>query len=213
MPLAARHLVTPSELRAGITGAIEMEILAPPPGPVAAAVESARVGARGLTIGVVAATAAVPALALVGLFAFRRRRYGPADERLLRRCRVAVRAVEREAARLGPAFDEVVAASTRMLDGATDVRDHYRAAGAAEHRTRAMRSEGAAAQKKELRSQRREALARLAEIASRLEETATELAAHGANQRRARHVDDLVRELLVELGTAKTADEEANEAA
>jgi len=212
-PIATRHLMTPTEVRAGLSGAVEMEILAPPLAPAVLALPSPRAETSLLPFAAFAGGAAgAPLLALFGwLFARRRRRR--VDERLLRRSRAALRAVERESAPLGPAFGEVAVQARHMLDGALDVQRHFRAARAAERRTRGLRAEGAAARRGELREQQREALTRLRDIAERLEETATQLASHGAGQARTQDLDALLRGLDMEVSTAVSADEEAQRAA
>lgn len=206
MGLATQHLLTLSEARSQLLGAIEVEHLVPPPPPPTAAARVAR-HAEG-----------VPALAwaggggglllLLGLgFVVGRRRKDPIRA-LVRRAEIARAAIGREVVALGPAFDPVAASSERLLEVARQHAAHHGSLEAALARTAQMSSESAGAQRMSLSAKRGEVRAKLEAVVARLEETATELAGRNADSARARGVDALVAELAMDLDAAVSAEEE-----
>lgn len=208
--LAHEHFLTPSELSARTTGAIEVRLLDPV--PMAVPVQIARADATsGVPLAYLAGGAGAPLLLVLAMgLARRRRRRG--DRVLLARAKKAVRAVCRETERLGPAFDDVATASRRMLDGAIAVVHHLDEVRAALRRTRALRSRGAHERRADLHRAAREALDRLAQIVDRLETTATQLAAQTASHAASRDVEALLGALDAEITTAVSADDEARAA-
>jgi hypothetical protein len=210
-PLAMRRLVTFSELVAGCSGALEVEVLGPPPAAAprpsaAAAVASPAVG-RG-------AAALAAALALLGL-AFGAARVRTARRRrrpelaLLGRSRVAAAAIATEARALGPAFDHVAGTASSLVDAAGGACEHVRAARGALRRLRPLGSCGVVEHRADLERQAGAALASLAGIVGRLEETAACLAARRAGQRRVVEADELLASLRLDVDDAVNATREA----
>lgn len=227
-PLAARHLVTLSELEQRCTGAFEVELLETAPSSVTmsdsihpapappALLTASRPPAPPLSRwtltepGLVAQFGAgVAFLLLLGALALHQRTRKSVATDLMRRCRVASRTVEREARALGPAFDHVIAASVRLVETALQAKDHLNAARSALHRTESLRADGARTTRGQLLEQQRRALGCMKGIAERLEETAAGLAVYRADQAQVLDADDLVGALDAELETAVTATREA----
>ena len=209
--LAHEHFLTPSELAAQTTGAIDVRLVEPV--PVAVPIRVARASmADDIPLGAYMAGGAGIPLAVVLLLGVARRRRRRPDRLLIARARRAVRAAEREVERLGPAFADVASATRRMLDGALSVQRHLEEVRAALRRTADLRSHGARERRGELHRAAREAVDRLAQIVDRLETTATRLAAQTASHAAARDVDALLETLEAELSTAKSADDEARAA-
>ncbi|MCA9608972.1 MAG: hypothetical protein KC619_25400 [Myxococcales bacterium] len=206
MGLATQHLLTLSEARAQLVGAIEVEHLVPPPPPPSVPAQ------------VVERAEGVPALAwagggagllfLAGLgFLFGRRRKDPIRA-LVRRAETARAAIGREVVALGPAFDPVAASSERLVEVVRQHAAHHASIEAALARTASMSSESAGARRMSLSAKRGEVRAKLESVVGRLEETATELAGRNADTARARGVDALVAELAMDLDAAVSAEEE-----
>ena len=209
--LAHEHFLTPSELEARTTGAIEVLLVEPVPVAVQMGVAPAAIAGEIPLAAYMAGGAGVP-LAIVLLLGVARRRRRRPDRILIARARRAVKGVEREVERLGPAFADVAAATRRMLDGALSVQRHLEEVRGALRRTRDLRSHGARERRGELHRAAREAVDRLAQIVDRLETTATRLAAQTASHAAARDVDRLLATLEAEFTTAKSADDEARAA-
>ncbi len=203
MPLAMRHLITPSEVRAQLQGAIVLEhLVQPAPVPamalVAGEAESVPMsiwlgGALGLGL-----------LGGLGLFSARRRR--DRVRALLRHAHRAQRVIERECAALGPAFDPVVASSKRLLEAAERSQAHRRAVERALVRT--AWTSAAHAERARLHEQAEAAVARLTMLVARLEQTATELAARNATRASAERVEELLTDLKDDLDTAASVEDE-----
>jgi hypothetical protein len=128
--------------------------------------------------------------------------------RLARRAARAVRAVDREVTRLGPAFSPVAAQSREVHDAFEQVRAH-----ATELVRAAARIDGegreAATRREALRADADVARARAEALVDRLEATAAALAAELAEQHRAHDVDERASRLGKELELAVGADREA----
>lgn len=212
-PLAARHLVTHSELVAGCTGALEVEVLGPPLPAIAGSVEEVERGPW-FGVGHVVAIVIMVLLVLIGValrVSARWKRARP-ELTLLQRSKAAAQAIEVESRTLGPAFDHVVATTGHLLGTARMVRDHLVDTRAALRRTRSLRAESVSAQRQELETQQLQILASLTGITERLEETAADLAARGAGRRRAHGADDpyvIIAALEQEVDSAVSATREA----
>lgn len=212
-PLAARNLVTHSELVASCNGALEVEVLGPPLPVMAGSVEDVGRGSwfqlrHAVALGVLAL------LLLIGvaLRVFVGRQRARPELIVLRRVRIAARAIEVESRTLGPAFDHVVATASHLLGTSRLVRDHLVDTRAALKKTRSLRADGAATQRRKLEEQQVGILTCLTGIAERLEETAADLAARGAGRRRAHGVDDpaaIIAALQQEVESAVSATREA----
>jgi len=199
-PLAMRHLMTASEARASLTGAIELEVLTPPPAPAAVVTreleEAPPSGWLGGGLGLTA---------LFGLgFVLARRRRDPVRASL-GRARRAARSIAKECAALGPAFDPVAASSERLLEAAARTEMHWRAAQKAIERTRWAAS--ATEERARLHEQAESARERLAGIAARLEQTATALAGRRVESTSALGADALLDELKDDLDAAVSAED------
>ncbi|MBX3270574.1 MAG: hypothetical protein KF729_09950 [Sandaracinaceae bacterium] len=207
--LATRHLLTLSEARGHLVGAIEVEHLAPPapPPPPPSAATLALREAEGVPA-LAWAGGGAGVLLLFGLGAVAARRRRDPIRALVRRAATARAAIGREVLALGPAFDPVAASAERLVEVARQHAAHHGSLEAAIARTRAMASSAAGARRATLSTKRAEVRARLAAVVARLEETATELAGRNADSARARGVDALVAELGADLDAAVAAEEE-----
>ncbi len=203
-PLAMRHLITVSEARASLQGAIFVEHLVPPPPPPPAMAVVAREASAVSPLAWLGAGAALLGLFGLGAVGVRRRR-DPVLA-LLRRARRAQRAIERECAGLGPAFDPVAASTARLLEAAERSEHHRREVERALSRT--AWTSAATAERARLHEQSEGARKRLAQIAQRLEQTVTALAGRRAAAHRAEGVDTLLGELEGDLDAAVSAEEE-----
>lgn len=202
--LATQNMLTLTEARAHLVGAIEVEHLVPPPPPPSPAARAVASAER--VPGLAWAGAGSGLFALVGLGLVLGRRRRDPIRALLRRATTARRAIGREVLALGPAFDPVAASAERLLEVARQHAAHHASLDAALARTREM---GAAeAQRMSLSAKRGEARARLEAMVARLEELATELAGRNADASRARGVDALIAELGADLDAAVAAEEE-----
>lgn len=212
--VGAAQLRTRSEVLADLRGAITLCAIREPAlvvgevvmaGPPTSDPTSAPRGSR-VPLGVLGALSA--ALAIGSAFAWRRARSRDAWPRLVRRAARAVRAVDREVARLGPAFSPVAAQSREVHDAFEQVRAH-----ATELVRAATRIDGegreAATRRESLRADADVARARAEALVDRLEATAAELAAELAEQHRAHDVDERASRLGKELELAVGADREA----
>jgi len=212
IPLAMRHLIGVREARDGLVGAIEVEHLvtmAEAIGVVPDHEPSAVVGRRADGGVPVAWVAVVLGLVGVGSWAgWRSRRRRGAVRSLRRRARRAHRAIVREIAALGPAFDPVGASVERLLEVVEQHAAHHGALTRALSRTAWTRSAEADGRRRALSERRAEVLRSLAAIVDRMEGLATDLAARGAESTRARGAEALMRELSDELDTVASVNRE-----
>ncbi|MCB9619012.1 MAG: hypothetical protein H6724_06125 [Sandaracinus sp.] len=209
--IASAQLRTRSETLATLRGRLEVCALRAP-GLVVGDVVVESAGASGETVEASAAPF-VGGAALLGLFGFaglfaRRRRSRDAWPKLERRADRAVRASEREVARLGPAFAPVASGAAEVLEVFRGVRAH-----AAELQRAVARIGGegreAATRRDALRAEAAVAVARGEGLVERLEGTAASLAAELAEQHRVRDIDERAVRLGRELELAVAADREA----
>lgn len=203
-PLAMRHLITVSEARANLQGAIHVEHLVPPPPPPPA---MAVVASEASNVPIVYWLAGVLGIGLIGaggVWQAQRRREPVAI--LVRRAQRARRAIARECATLGPAFDPVSASALRLLEATEQTAAHDRALAAAIARTEW--AAGAKEDHAKLLERKATARKRLIELVTRLEQTATQLAGRSADAARAMGVDSLLDELGTDLDAASEAEEE-----
>lgn len=203
-PLAMRHLITVSEARANLQGAIFVEHLVPPPPPPPAMAVVAREASEVSPLAWLGGGAGL--LAFFGLAALGVRRRRDPVLALLRRARRAQRSIERECAALGPAFDPVAASTARLLEAAERSEHHRREVERALSRT--AWTSAATAERARLHEQSEGAQKRLSQIAQRLEQTVTALAGRRAAAHRADGVDALLGELEGDLDAAVSAEEE-----
>lgn len=203
-PLAMRHLMTSTEARASLSGAIELEHLVPPAPPVPATVAIVREASDAHPLGWLGAGLGVSALLGLGWVTTRRRRDPMLA--LLRRARRAQRSVAGECAALGPAFDPVAASAQRLLEAASRTEAHRREVEKAVARTRWATS--ATAERARLHEQSESARRRLVDIATRLEQTATALAGRRAESASPSGVETLLGELNDDLDAAVRAEED-----
>ncbi|MEM9070928.1 MAG: hypothetical protein AAGE52_20630 [Myxococcota bacterium] len=202
--LAARQLQTRSEAAAMLSGVLEVDVYGVP----AAVTEAAE------PKGAIASVDAGPSYAWgflglvpLGLLAlFRRKRESWASWR--KRAKRATKAIEREAARLGPAYDHVVETSRELCERAMLLERHAQAIGDAERRIEGKRST-AAARREELTQEARLARANMEALVQRLEGVAAELAAQVARHERVVDIDQISLAMSRELEIAVAADHEA----
>jgi hypothetical protein len=207
-PIASRYLITPSEARSSLTGAIEIEVLDPPPLAGMAGLAGPPAAASMLPLALVAGgMAGLPIVLAFGAWRRRRQRAHP-EKALLARAERARSSIRRESDALGLAFVEVATQGERLLDTARAAVHHLEQARAAARRTAHL--ESAADRRAEIVAQQADALARLEQIVRRLEDTAGRLAAHRAAHARVKNLDSTVSDLAGELETALSADTEAH---
>ena len=207
--LAARHLVTASEERAALTGALIVEVMAPVEAvpPVQAA-----------TAAVVETSSAIPGWAWAGglvsapllfglLIAAARRRARP-EEVLLRRAVAAHGALVRAARALGTAFAGATRAADGLLAGARHASAHVAALDRAIRESEFVRSGEGAAKVAELRARRLSAIERLSRVVAQMEEAAVELAGARADRSEAGDVEQKLSALRseLEIGSATEAE-------
>ncbi len=211
-PLAARHLVTASEMESSCTGAIEIEVVGVRSEPVVTTASGKMVGTipDGPSISPMAVSLGAAAIVLLLIGGFVKRRVNRRPEAgLIRRCRAAHRAVENEARELGPAFGYVIAASAELKDAAFGAKAHLVSLRTAAKSTGRLQAARAMAKREELVLSQTEALDRMKGIAERLENAAAELASYRVQQSRVPHLDEIATHLVRELETAVAATEEA----
>jgi hypothetical protein len=211
--VGAAQLRTRSEVLADLRGAIAVCAIREPALVVGDVVMAAAPTPEGrgsrVPLGVLGVLGALGAALAFGFaLAWRRARSRDAWPRLVRRAARAVRAVDREVTRLGPAFSPVAAQSREVHDAFEQVRAH-----ATELVRAATRIDGegreAATRRESLRADADVARARAEALVDRLEATAAELAAELAEQHRAHDVDERASRLGKELELAVGADREA----
>lgn len=188
--LASRNLVTASEARASITGAIFVDVLGTTPAPSVASAPPTPAAGSLQPMAIAGAALGLPMIAL-GLFMASRRRASREDELVARATR-ARRAILREARTLGPAFDGALASAQQLFEAATRQREHLAEIDRALARSGWVRAETAAAGLEVLRARRAEGLVRLDAIVGRLEETVVRMAACVADRSA---IADLARDL------------------
>jgi hypothetical protein len=200
--LAARRLVTSSELRASLQGAIEIETLRPPAvAPSATLAETAP-----SATGALAALALALVLSATGAFVLRRRE--PAEAVLLRRARRASDAIARKARTLGPAFVGCLAPASRLEAAARRSREHVLVLDRALAETRWAESEAARARVKELEARRARVVADLSRVVEQLEVTLVRLTALGAERHAENEVASVVSRMEDELDLGETVERE-----
>lgn len=172
--LAARHLVTASELRASLTGVILVEVLGEDAPPVVTSVAAAPVTSSSAALAG-AAMLSLPLLAL-GLVLARRRRTDR-DAALMARVARARAAITREARTLGAAFEGALASANALAEAAGRQRAHLVELDRAIARAGWVRSEAASASLATMHARRAEGLAKLEAIVAQLEETVVRMAA------------------------------------
>lgn len=206
--LAAQQLQTRSEAAALLTGRIEVLVHGAPPAPVVDEPQPADIVApvpdetsNGWLWGL---------LGLIpiggGLLFWRSRR----DEwkEWLARAAAAVKNIEREGARLGPAFDDAVAASRDLHERAVKMRQH--AADVVAARGRIAGSSGQAAAKKEqLAAELKSLEVNMEALVGRLEGVAAQMSAQVADQTKVKDLDSTLAAVGRELDIAIAADREA----
>lgn len=211
--VGAAQLRTRSEVLADLRGAIAVCAIREPALVVGEVVMAAAPTPEGrgsrVPLGVLGVLGALGAALAFGFaLAWRRARSRDAWPRLVRRAARAVRAVDREVTRLGPAFSPVAAQSREVHDAFEQVRAH-----ATELVRAAARIDGegreAATRRESLRADADVARARAEALVDRLEATAAALAAELAEQHRAHDVDERASRLGKELELAVGADREA----
>ncbi len=193
--LAAAHLVTATELRESLRGALEVEILRRPPiAPMAATRgvegESPALGASALAL----------VLALVGLSWLSRRE--PEEAVLLRRARRAREAIEARVRALGPAHHGIATSATGLETSVRGARVHLAKLDAALGASRWTRSDAARAERDRLAIRRASVRADLERMTGELESALVRLAAIEAERLAEPDLDAIARRLRdeVELG-------------
>lgn len=205
--VAARQLQTRSQAAASLHGRIEVQVHG---GPLAAAAAASPVRgavARHAPASVASASWWLGLVALFPLGAWVLRRRSPSRRRDLARARRAVRSIDHEARRLGPAFDGVVVASRELLDRAQGLAAHRREIARALDR---IQGGGEAAQRRRdaLLAEARGVEANLAALVAHLEGVAAELAAQVAGHARVKDLSARLAEMGAELELALAADRE-----
>ncbi|UJR84855.1 hypothetical protein [Sandaracinus amylolyticus] len=175
--LAARHLVTVSELRASLSGVIVAEVLGDEVAPIVHDVPSAAVVEPSVSPAALAGavTLSVPLFALGIVLARRRRRDHEAA--LMARVTKARAAIAREAKALGPAFEGALESANALAGAATRQKAHLVELDRAITRSAWVRSEAASATLSTMHARRAEARAKLESIVAQLEETVVRMAA------------------------------------
>ena len=208
--LAARHLVTASEMRERLDGAIEVEVRVPAgalPSEAPAAIAAVRAPtSRAAAYGGGAMLAALGAL-LGGVLA-RRRRSASAVHVLLARARRAHAALVRDARALGPPFEGVIGPADALLEGAKRSSQHLFEIDRALRDTAFVQSAAAAARLDALRAERRSALRRLEDGVSGLEEALVRLAHSRADRAAVTDLAGVLTRLGDEIAIGREVDAE-----
>jgi hypothetical protein len=174
--LATSHLVTASEMRGRLDGAIEVALLVPAsaiPSDAPAAALAEPASASLVPYGV-SAGGLLAALAL--MLGLRRRKVIPPELELLARARRAHEKLVKDARALGPQFEGVIAPGDKLLDGAKRSCAHLTEIDRSLKDTAFVKSAAAEARLEELRTERVRALRRLEDVVSGLEEAIVRLA-------------------------------------
>lgn len=182
--LGSRHMVTPSEYRASLRGALVVEVIAPvgaalsPSASAPTAAAPLDVAAPSQLLPIVGGVSVVSVLAL-GLLAWPKRR---PERDLLARARRAQRAVAAERTSLGEVFEGAKLAADKLMDAATRQHGHLGAIDRALAKSRWVRGDAARARIGELERRRAEGVSVLERIVGRLEEASVRLAACAADR-------------------------------
>lgn len=200
-PMAAAHLVTATELRASLRGALEVDVLrrSEAPTPVAALV------AEPASSGMGAATLA-GVLAAVGFVVLRRRE--PEEARLVRRARRAREAIETRARALGPALQGLATSAERLEAAVRRTREHLRALDAALDATRGAEGASARARRTELEARRAGARTDLERMTDELEATVVRLASIASERQAETEVERAALRLRAEIDLAEEVERE-----
>ena len=126
----------------------------------------------------------------------------------LARASAAVRSIEREAARLGPAFDDAVGASRDLHERAKKMRAHAAEIAAAQARIAGTSGE-ATARKEQLVAEGKALEVNMEALVGRLEGVAAQMSTQVAGQAKVRDLDDTLAAVGRELDIAIAADREA----
>lgn len=182
--LASSHLVTASEMRGRLDGAIEVELLVPESAipvdaPIAAAAVREPEGMGFLPYGV-GGGGLLLALAM-GLM-MRRRTEVPREVELSARAKRAHDNLVKDAKALGPQFEGVIPPGDKLLDAAKRSRDHLGEIDRALKDASFVKSAAAEARLQDLREDRKRALEQLSDVVSGLEEAVVRLAASRADR-------------------------------
>lgn len=178
--LATAHLVTASEMRGRLDGAIEVALMVPASAipsdaPAAAAVAPTTSLAP---YGVFGGTLLALALAL-GL---RRRKGAPPELELAARARRAHDKLVKDARALGPQFEGVIAPGDKLLEATQRSLAHLLEIDRSLKETAFVKSAAAGARVRELEGERKSALHRLEDVVSGLEVAVVRLAASRADR-------------------------------
>lgn len=200
--LAARRLVTASEVRASLSGAIEVETLRPPAGAPATELAAVAPDAPG---GMSAIALALLLGSAGGAFLLRRE---PEEARLVRRARRASTAIAVKARTLGPAFVGCIGPASRLEEAARRARAHVLVLDRALAETRWATSDGARTRVVDLEARRARARADLARVVEQLEVTLLRLTSLGTERHAETEVAAVVRRMQDELDIGETVERE-----
>lgn len=202
--LAARHLVTATELRRRLDGAIEIE-LAVPASALPASATAALVPETSpspLWPGVLGAGFGAVALVLVS------RRKRTADELLEIRAARAHAAIRKKASALGPQFEGTIPPADRLLAAVRASRGHLRAIDRALAESAFVVGASAKTRRTELQANRTAALGRMERSTSALEEALVRLGASAADRSAAADVERSLADLAAEVDVGRAVDRE-----
>lgn len=205
--LVARYLLPRSEVVERLDGDIMIEVLTPPRAVVGSGALQAARGAPDLgeddALGSFLALVALPLPLLLLL------RRTPEERRQLRRIGRALRAIDAEARRLGPAFLPVIDAAKRVSETARGIGRDVERARAAFRRTAWVESGAAAERRRRVQDREQDLVRRLSSLAEQFEVLATELAAVDLEGVSTAALAERLRELTHELDEAVAARQEA----
>ncbi len=212
--LVSRYFLPRSEIVSSLHGAITVEVLAPAGyssmdmAPIDASLAEPTPGRDdGDPLGFWVALFSMP-LPLLWLL-----RRSPEEQRQLRRIDRAVRAIDAEAQRLGPAFLPVIEAARRVSDAADGIGRDAKRARSAYRRTAWVESSAAAVRRQEVQDRENDLVQRLSKLAEQLEVLATELTAVDLDGSSTRRLSTRLRDLTEQLEEAVAARHEAETAA
>ncbi len=204
--LVGRYLLPRSEVVERLDGAIAVHVLGAAP-PVATGLAAMPTTAPELrdedALGSFFALVALPLPLLLLL------RRTPEERQKLRRIARALRAIEVEARRLGPAFLPVVDAARRVSDAAATLGHDAARARSAFRRTSWVQSGAALERRRKVQDREQEVVQRLGYLADQLEVLATELVAVDIDDGSSRALTDRLSDLVHELDEAVAARHEA----
>lgn len=182
--LANQHLVTATEMRGRLDGAIEIELSVPESAipvdaPVAATLGHEPEGMGLMPYGVGGGGLLAGLLLFFGL---RKKQAVPPELEMLARARHAHTKLTRDAKALGPQFEGVIAPGDKLLDAAKKSCEHLTELDRALKDASFVKSAAAEARLGELRADRQRALGKLEDVVSGLEEAVVRLAASRADR-------------------------------